>query len=141
MPSSPSKSRSSHPHFDDRGTLDWTASYSLAQAQAQREGKLLFIEFGREQCSQCRSLVQNVIPRPEVAELLKTHFVALAADCDDAEPEVEALAMQLSDATMLPFVMVADAEGRYLHGSSGAMDAQSLLRILQRLTAGRSGPA
>jgi thioredoxin-related protein len=115
-----------------------TASYSLASAQAKREGKLLFIEFGREQCSQCRALVQNVIPRAEVAAVLKSHFVALASDCDDAEPEVEALALQLSEATMLPFVMVADADGRFLHGSSGAVDAQALLRTLERLVTSRS---
>ena len=137
MSSSASKSRSSHPHFDDRGTLEWTGSFSLGQAQARREHKLIFIEFGREQCSQCRNLVQNVIPRPEVAALLKQHFVAVASDCDDAEPEVEAIAMNLSDATMLPFVMVTDAEGRFLHGSSGGVDAQTLVRTLERLVAQR----
>lgn len=37
-----------HPHFDDRGTLDWHTSFADAQATARSEGKLLFIEFGRE---------------------------------------------------------------------------------------------
>jgi len=37
-----------HPHFDDRGTLDWHTSFAEAQAKAEAEGKLLFIEFGRE---------------------------------------------------------------------------------------------
>jgi hypothetical protein len=40
--------RIAHPHFDDQGTLDWHTSIADAQAQAKREGKLIFIEFGRE---------------------------------------------------------------------------------------------
>lgn len=37
-----------HPHFDDRGTLNWHTSLSAAREQAGAEGKLVFIEFGRE---------------------------------------------------------------------------------------------
>lgn len=37
-----------HPHFDDRGTLDWHTSFAEAQTTARAEGKRLFIELGRE---------------------------------------------------------------------------------------------
>jgi hypothetical protein len=37
-----------HPHFDDHGTLSWHTSFAAAQAQARADGKLIFIEFGRE---------------------------------------------------------------------------------------------
>ena len=37
-----------HPHFDDRGTLDWHTRWSEAQATARAEQKRLFIEIGRE---------------------------------------------------------------------------------------------
>ena len=37
-----------HPHFDDQGTLDWHTKLADATEQAQREGKRIFIEFGRE---------------------------------------------------------------------------------------------
>ncbi|MEZ6016041.1 MAG: hypothetical protein R3F49_13055 [Planctomycetota bacterium] len=40
--------RRKHPHFDDHGTLDWHTSFAEAAARAKVEGKLLFIEFGRE---------------------------------------------------------------------------------------------
>lgn len=127
-----------HPHFDDRGTLDWHSNWSSALQQAAREGKLVFIEFGREACSQCRALVQSVVPRPEIAPLLQQGFVALAADCDDPEPEVEALAMQVPEASMLPFVIFADARGRYLAGSSGAVSPRAFEATLRQL---RAGPA
>jgi len=37
-----------HPHFDDQGTLDWHTNWKEAQASAKAQGKLVFIEFGRE---------------------------------------------------------------------------------------------
>jgi hypothetical protein len=78
--------------------------------------------------------VQGVVPHPEIAPLLRSHFVALASDCDDPEPEVEALAMHLEDATMLPFVLFADAQGRFLRGSSGAVNPLSFKRALEELS-------
>lgn len=111
-----------HPHFDDRGTLDWHTRLEEALAQAKREGKHVLVELGREACGQCRSLVQNVVPRPDVAPILQQHFVALASDADDTEPAVEEIAMNLEDATMLPFVLFVDADGRFLDGFSGAVN-------------------
>lgn len=40
--------KQSHPHFNDSGTLNWHTSLADAQAAARAEGKLIFIEFGRE---------------------------------------------------------------------------------------------
>jgi hypothetical protein len=45
---SPQTSRRKHPHFDDRGTLDWYPSFAEALAAAKRDTKRLFIEIGRE---------------------------------------------------------------------------------------------
>lgn len=125
-----------HPHFDDRGTLDWHVEWSGALAQAKRDGKLVLVEFGREQCGQCRALVEAVVPRPDVAPLLKEGFVALASDCDDPEPEVLELAESMPDATMLPFVMIADGDGRFLAGSSGAVAPKELRRMLEGVLGG-----
>ncbi len=130
--------RRSHPHFDDKSTLDWNTRLSDALAQARRENKLIFIEFGREQCGQCRALVQGVVPHPDIAPLLQRGFVALASDCDEPEEEVELLAGQLEDAYMLPFVIFADAEGRFLSGMSGAVNPLSFKRRLEQLSGGPS---
>jgi hypothetical protein len=37
-----------HPHFDDGGTLRWYTELAKAQAAAKKEGKLIFVEYGRE---------------------------------------------------------------------------------------------
>jgi glycine/D-amino acid oxidase-like deaminating enzyme len=80
--------------------------------------------------------VQGVVPRPDVAPLLQSRFVALAADADDCEPEVLELAARLQDAQMLPFVLFADAQGRFLEGSSGAVDPRRFVQTLERLAGG-----
>ena len=129
----------SHPHFDDRGTLRWHTRFDEARRAAQTEGKLLFIELGRELCSQCRTLVEAIVPRPDVAPLLKDHFVALAGDADDAEDAVIDLAQNLEDAMMLPFVIFADAQGRFLGGSSGAVEPKAFARTLAELIATAGG--
>ncbi len=129
--------RTPHPHFDDRGALSWHARWKDAQAEARTAHKLIFVELGREACGQCRTLVQAVVPRPDVAPLLQKHFVALAADADDCEDEVQGLAENLQDAEMLPFVLFADAEGRFLGGSSGVVAPQRFVEMLQKLVAPR----
>jgi thioredoxin-related protein len=124
-----------HPHFDDRGTLDWHTDWRSALHAAQAEEKLVLVELGRELCGQCRTLVQSVIPHPEVAPLLQEGFVALAADADDTEDEVIALAEKLEDAEMLPFVLVADAQGRFLAGHSGSILPRQLAELLRQARA------
>jgi len=37
-----------HPHFDDRGTLDWHTRWKEALASAAASKRLVFVEFGRE---------------------------------------------------------------------------------------------
>jgi len=44
----PQTTRRKHPHFDDRGTLDWHTSFAEALATAKKDGKRIFIEIGRE---------------------------------------------------------------------------------------------
>jgi len=94
---------------------------------------MIFIEVGRKACSNCKSLVEAVIPRPDVADLLQNNFVALAADADGEDAAVWALANQLEDAMMLPFVIFTDPEGQFLEGYSGSNSAPYLLKTMNRL--------
>ena len=77
--------------------------------------------------------MQGVVPHPEIAPLLREGFVAVASDCDDPEDEVLALAGELEEAYMLPFVIFADAQGRFLGGTSGAVNPVSFKRLLEKL--------
>ena len=37
-----------HPHFNDGGVIPWYTKLAEAQAAAKKQGKLVFIEYGRE---------------------------------------------------------------------------------------------
>ena len=79
--------------------------------------------------------MQGVLPRPDVAPLLQAGFVALASDADDAEEPVLRLAYRLEDAMMLPFVLFADAEGKFLAGTSGFVNPSAFRATLEKLIA------
>jgi hypothetical protein len=81
--------------------------------------------------------VQGVVPHPEIAPLLREHFVALAVDADEAEDEVVSLMMKMPDAQMLPFVIFTDPEGNFLTGSSGAVNPAAFKQTLEDLIADR----
>jgi thioredoxin-related protein len=123
-----------HPHFDDGGAVAWQTDLGEALRSAARENKLLFVEYGREQCSQCRTLVEKTLKKPALSELLAKHYVALAADCDAGDEDVDELAMKLEGAEMLPFVLVCDSRGQFLDGLSGRISPESLQRLLERLS-------
>ena len=76
--------------------------------------------------------MQAVIPRPDVAPLLQEHYVALAADPDLPETEVHRLLFKLRNASMLPILMVADAEGELLEGLSGVSDPARVKALLEK---------
>ncbi len=80
--------------------------------------------------------MQAVIPRPDIAPLLQQHFVALAGDADLPEAEVHQLLFKLRNASMLPIVILADEQGRFLEGSSGSVDPQRLAAMLERARPG-----
>lgn len=77
--------------------------------------------------------MEGTVPHPEIAPLLQEHFVALAADADETEPEVTKLAMNLEDAMMLPFVIFADAQGEFLDGFAGSYSPPFLRKTLNKL--------
>ena len=79
--------------------------------------------------------MQGVVPRADIASLLQQHFVALASDADDTEDEVLKLAYNLEDAMMLPFVLFADGDGRFLAGSSGFVNPATFKSTLEKLIA------
>jgi hypothetical protein len=40
--------RTPHPHFDDRGTLNWHTKFADALAAAKADKRMVFVEMGRE---------------------------------------------------------------------------------------------
>ena len=113
---------SKHPHFDDRGTLPWHGSLAAARAAARHEGKLVFIEFGRRKCTNCRKLAEEVLPHRRLRARMQRVAVGLAADCDRPERAVVQLfRSHLDKARSLPLVAFITPDGRWITGWQGGL--------------------
>jgi hypothetical protein len=142
---------STHPYFDDRGTLAWFADVAAAQRGARESSRAIFVEFGRRACGNCRALVANVMPSPEVAPRLSAALVGLVAEADAPDPRVAAVLYEhLAGATMLPFVGIVTPDLCWITGWSGAAgvaevaravgDAEAYLRRCEGATTSATGP-
>ncbi|MFT4647841.1 MAG: thioredoxin-related protein [Planctomycetota bacterium] len=132
-PDLPMSESNSHPHFDDQGAHNWFVTLEGGIEQAKRSGRMIFVEFGRKACPDCRKLVESLLVDDSVSEKLSSNFVTVAADADSDDESIMQLIMQVENATTLPYVMFTDAEGQLLHGFSGPCSAADLVEIMDRL--------
>jgi hypothetical protein len=132
-----------HPFFPDGGTLAWYVDLQEAQVAARAQGKVLFIEYGRKECSNCRALVSRVLPTAGLRERFAANTVGLAADCDEPDPKLEALfKIGLGpDAKALPFVAFASPDLEWIGGWAGGMDVQGCATRLDAAEAWRAKAA
>lgn len=122
-----------HPHFDDKGALAWQTKFSDAKAAAKVADKLIFVEYGRAACGNCRALAESVLTTAKVKERIGALAIGLAADCDEPESDLQTLLRtNLPDAKTLPFVAFLTPEGTWVDGGSGYQDVAEMLAMIER---------
>jgi thioredoxin-related protein len=103
---------------------------------AQSEGKMLFVQLGREACGNCQAL-KGMIAKREV-QLAASKYVYADVNCDDAKT-IDLFTKHFQvEGTTLPFVVVAAPDGTQLAARSGygsAKDYTGLLREAQTAAA------
>ncbi|MDJ0975815.1 MAG: hypothetical protein QNJ98_15240, partial [Planctomycetota bacterium] len=128
--------RSSHPYFNDRGTLDWHVRYADAQREAQRQGKLIFVEAGRKKCTMCMKLCRDVLPARGICDRISRIAVGYAAEVDHPEAAItRIISTRFCKARMLPLVWFMTPDGRYVTGFWGKRTTQQFARDLDRAEA------
>jgi thiol:disulfide interchange protein len=76
-------------------------NYQAALDQARREGKLVFVNFTGVACANCHWMEANMLPRPEVAAVLKNYvLVELYTDRNDSVSEANAKLEQAKFSTI-----------------------------------------
>jgi hypothetical protein len=100
-----------------------------ALAKAKAEGKILFVQMGRENCPNCQAL-KAMIKKGDL-RLSESKFVYADVNCDD--PATNKLFSSKFDVkgNQLPFVAIASSDGVKLAGRSGygtARDFEDLIR-------------
>lgn len=86
-------------------------------AAAKAEGKLAFVQYGREACGNCQAL-RGYIAQGQVS-LPKNRFVYADLNCDDpATSQAFSRAFRV-EGNMLPFVVIAGSDGKQLASRTG----------------------
>lgn len=125
----PSVSADPHPYFQDQGALSWCTCLDRAVSSARASDRLIFVEYGRRECRNCRILVERILPN--MKDRLGAACVGLAADCDQPDPRVEAIFRQaMPSASMLPFVGILTPDLRWVTGWEGGVGADEVVRHL-----------
>ena len=104
-----------------------------AMETAQGQGKMLFVQMGREACSNCQAL-KGMIAKGDV-RLSESKFVYADVNCDDSKTRDLYVKHFKVEGSTLPFVVVAAPDGTQLAARSGygsADDYAGLLRDAQK---------
>ena len=98
------------------GEFDWHEDIEQAYAEAEREGKPVFIDFTGYTCTNCRDMEANVFPKPAVASRLRRDFVLLRLHTDDPErdQELQRYQLRLTGTVALPTYAVVHPESEEL---------------------------
>ncbi|MEX0822300.1 MAG: cytochrome c biogenesis protein CcdA, partial [Rhodothermales bacterium] len=94
----------------------WLDDVDAAYAEAQQEGKPVFIDFTGYTCTNCRQMEANVFPRAQVASRLRDDFVLLRLYTDDRERggDLQRFQLRLTGTVALPTYAIVDAASEEL---------------------------
>jgi thioredoxin-related protein len=99
-----------------------------ALAKAKAENKMLFLQYGREACSNCQAL--RAIVASHKLQLSPSKFVYADVNCDDSETsKVFRQKFKVSGST-LPFVVVVAPDGTQLAGRTGYGDVPEFTKLI-----------
>ena len=126
-----------HPYFNDNRAAAWYTRLTDGLAAAQEAGRHVFVQIGRLPCGGSRALIEKVIPKEEIAEFLRDHFVCVGLSADDPDPALAALVAQLPKREPTPLCVYLAADGRPLHSTAGGRPPAVFLRDMTEALAKR----
>lgn len=115
--------------FAFAATKDTVTDVNEALQKAKSENKMLFLQYGREACSNCQAL--RAMVKSGAVQLPKTKFVYADVNCDDAATSKAFRAKFKVSGSTLPFVVVASADGTQLAGRTGYGSAKDFQKLIQ----------
>ncbi|MDB6138718.1 MAG: Thioredoxin-related protein [Verrucomicrobiaceae bacterium] len=103
---------------------------NAALTKAKTENKLLFLEFGREDCENCQAL-RAMLAKKQV-QLPASQFIYADVNCDDPSTmKVFRQKFKVVGST-LPFVILASPEGKQLVAKTGPGTAADFSALIDK---------
>ncbi|MEQ1632626.1 MAG: thioredoxin family protein [Planctomycetota bacterium] len=125
-----------HPHFDDGGTLAWQTTFAAAKEAAAKADKLIFVQYGRAACGNCRVLVTEVLTNSAIKQRLGEVAIGYAVDCDQPDSDIrDMLLSKIPDAKMLPFIAFLTPTGEWVNGASGFQEVAAMAGLVKEAAA------
>jgi len=114
-------------------TLQKFTSLEVAFIEAKNENKLLFVQYGRPACGNCKNL-KNLIKGNKL-KLPYNEFVYVDLNCDKEKSKTEFRSKFNVDGRMLPFVVIAAPDGTQLAESTGFQNKSGYNRLIKKAKA------
>jgi thiol:disulfide interchange protein DsbD len=76
-----------YPQLNNAFEKTWLTDYNQAVTTAQKENKMLFIDFWTPYCSICKAITATILKNPKVTKVLNDKYVILSVDASDSSVE------------------------------------------------------
>lgn len=103
-----------------------------AQAEAAKEGKLVFVDAYTVWCGPCKWMAANTFPNNKVGEFFNKHFVSLKLDMEKGEgPSIGRKYRVMA----YPTLLFMDGSGKVVHRAMGAKGPDQFLELAKKIQA------
>ena len=117
----------------DTGPIDWTYYTPQHLAQAQRDRRVIVLDFTAEWCINCRVLEETVLSSPTIVDLLNHPNVApIKVDLTADDPDARAL-LNEAGSIAIPLLAVYNPDGEQIFKSEAYTATQLAVVLRQTL--------
>ncbi len=114
--------------------FEWLETPEAGMKEAERLGKLVFIDFTGYTCVNCRWMEKNIFPQPKIREVLEKDFVLVRLYTDGGKDyqRWQELQIQRFQTVALPFYVILTPQNQVVATKTGlTSDAEEFLEFLQ----------
>jgi len=104
--------------------------------QAERENKLVFVDFYTSWCTPCQMMDQDVFPDRTIGNFFKKNFISYKVDAEKGNGVNLAVVYNVS---VYPTLLFVNEKGRVLESKEGAAYHTELMEMANRALSSQSG--
>lgn len=104
-------------------------SFAEAQKAAEKEKKLIFVDFYTSWCVPCKIMINTVFPQKAVGDFMNDRFVCVKYDAEKEEADL----VKSSKIKVYPTFVIFNADGTEVNRKMGGGSAESFIADIDRL--------